>query len=51
MILLNEPWSHYDRRHQTERRRESAIRLLICFFYCAGCLAVGFAIGVLISGH
>jgi hypothetical protein len=47
MILLNQPYSLYERQLDQARRHLAARRALICALYCAGCLAVGIALGML----
>ena len=50
MILLNEPWSIYERYLDHERRQQAARRAILCLLYCASCVAIGILIGVIMAG-
>ena len=48
MILLNPPWSHYEREFHQARRRTAILRLSLWLLYTAGCIIIGMAIGSLL---
>ncbi|GEM_PF-2551102 len=48
MILINEPYSVYERQLEKERRRQAALCGLRVFLFCLGCIALGIFIGCLI---
>ncbi len=49
MILLNEPWSLYERRIALERRRRAVRLALIYWFVAMGILATVFMAGQVLA--
>lgn len=47
MIMLNQPYSFYERRFESARRREAARRALIVVLYTAAGFALGIGTGCL----
>jgi hypothetical protein len=47
MILLNQPWSVYERQLATHQRRQSRDRAIACAIYCTACILLGLGIGIL----
>lgn len=49
MILLNDPWSVYERTSSSQRRRLALLRAALCLLYCAACLLAGLTLGIIIA--